>query len=44
VLIVEHGRQPSKVLIDRTNGIRQQWIQYWAITTGHRASMSVSPQ
>ena len=41
VLIVEHGKQPSKELIERVNGIRQQWIKYWSTTTGHRASMTV---
>ena len=44
VLIVEHGERPSKELIERTKGIRQQWIKYWSIVTGHRASMTVSPQ
>jgi hypothetical protein len=44
VLIVEHGKQPSQELIDRVNGIRQQWIKYWSIATGHRASMIVSTQ
>jgi hypothetical protein len=41
VLIVEHGKQPSKELIERVNGIRKQWMEYWAIATGHRASMTV---
>lgn len=43
VVIVEHGQKPSRELLERANGIRQQWIDYWAITTGHRASMTVSP-
>jgi hypothetical protein len=43
VLLVEHGRQPSRELIERANGIRRQWIDYWSITTGRRASMSVTP-
>jgi len=43
VVIVEHGQRPSRELIDRANGIRQQWIDYWATTTGHRASMTVNP-
>jgi hypothetical protein len=43
VLIVEHGKQPSKDLIERVNGIRKQWIEYWSITTGHRASMTAKP-
>lgn len=42
VLIVEHGKEPSKELVDRVTGIGQQWIKYWATTTGHRASMTVS--
>jgi len=41
VVIVEHGRTPSAELIKRANGIRGQWIDYWAITTGGRASMTV---
>jgi hypothetical protein len=43
VVIVEHGRTPSAELINRANGIRRQWIDYWAITTGRRASMTVAP-
>jgi hypothetical protein len=43
VVIVEHGQRPSRELIDRADGIRQQWIDYWATTTGHRASMTVNP-
>ena len=42
VIIVEHGKTPSRELIDRTNGIAARWIDYWATTTGHRASMTVS--
>ena len=41
VVIVEHGRTPSAELINRANGIRRQWIEYWAIATGRRASMTV---
>ena len=41
VLIVEHGKQPSPDLIERVNGIRQQWIKYWSIATRHRATMTV---
>jgi hypothetical protein len=43
VVIVAHGQSPSRELIERANGIRQLWIQYWDTTTGHRASMTVSP-
>jgi hypothetical protein len=44
VVLVEHGRSPSHELIERANGIRQQWIYYWDTTTGHRASMTANPR
>jgi hypothetical protein len=44
VVIVEHGGRPSHELSERANGIRERWIDYWATTTGHRASMTASPQ
>ena len=44
VVIVEHGGKPSKELIERANGIRERWIDYWATTTGHRSSMTTSPR
>jgi hypothetical protein len=40
VVIVEHGKTPSRELIDRANGVARAWIDYWATTTGHRASMT----
>lgn len=40
VIVVEHGQRPSHELIERADGIRQQWIKYWETTTGHRASMT----
>jgi hypothetical protein len=42
VVIVEHGAKPSRELLDRANGIRTTWIDYWATTTGHRASMTAT--
>jgi hypothetical protein len=42
VVIVEHGAKPSKELIQRTNGIREKWMDYWETTTGHRSSMTTS--
>ena len=27
-------------LIERTNGIRLRWMDYWETTTGHRAAMT----
>jgi hypothetical protein len=44
VVVVEHGRTPSHELIERANGIRQQWIQYWEMTTGKRSSMTANPR
>lgn len=44
VLVVEHGKKPSPELIERTKGIRQQWLEYWPITTDHRASMTANPR
>ena len=42
VVIVEHGKKPSKELLERANGIRERWIDYWATTTGHRSSMTAT--
>ena len=42
VVMVEHGRTPSRELVERANGIRTAWIDYWATTTGHRSSMTAS--
>ena len=44
VVIVERGKTPSQELIDRANGIRLAWIDYFTTTTGHRASMTASPR
>jgi hypothetical protein len=44
VVIVEHGKTPSRALIERANGIREQWIDYFRTTTGHRASMTATPR
>jgi hypothetical protein len=44
VVIVEQGATPSKEMIERANGVRERWIDYWATTTGHRSSMTASPK
>jgi hypothetical protein len=44
VVVVEHGHSPSPELLERANGIRRQWIDYWETTTGHRASMTANPR
>ena len=30
VMVVEHGKTPSPELIERTNGIRERWMDYWS--------------
>ena len=43
VVVVEHGKQPSAELLEKTNGIRLRWMDYWATTTGHRSTMTSEP-
>jgi len=43
VMVVQHGGKPSSELIERTKGIREQWINYFSATTGRRASMTANP-
>jgi hypothetical protein len=42
VMVVEHGKKPSGELIERVDGIRRAWIDYFATVTGHRASMTAT--
>jgi hypothetical protein len=44
VVMVEHGATPSRELIERTNGIREAWMDYWSVTTGRRSSMTANPK
>ena len=44
VIIVQHGEKPGPELIERAEAIRKQWIDYFSITTGHRASMTANPR
>jgi hypothetical protein len=44
VVVVEHGKTPSKELLDRTEGIRLRWMDYWTTTTGHRSTMTTNPR
>lgn len=44
VMVVQHRMKPSSELIGRTEGIRKQWMSYFSITTGRRASMTANPQ
>jgi hypothetical protein len=43
VIVVEHGKTPSRELIERTTGIRERWIDYWSTVTGHRSTMTANP-
>lgn len=43
VMVVEHGKLPSPELIERTNGIRERWMDYWTTVTGHRSTMTTEP-
>jgi hypothetical protein len=40
VTVVQHGSKPSP---ERANGIRKQWMEYFSITNGRRASMTANP-
>ena len=44
VVVVQHGKTPSRELIDRTNGIREKWMDYWSVTTGRRSTMTANPR
>jgi hypothetical protein len=44
VIVVRHGEKPSRELVERAEGIRKQWMDYFSITTGHRASMTGNPR
>jgi hypothetical protein len=43
VIIVQHGYKPTSLLMRETNGIRVQWMKYFSIATGRRASMTANP-
>jgi hypothetical protein len=44
VVVVEHGKKPSKELLERTEGIRLRWMDYWVTTTGNRSTMTTNPK
>jgi hypothetical protein len=43
VAVVMPGATPSPELIERANGLRAGWIDYWTTITGGRAVMLSSP-
>lgn len=44
VMVVQQGQKPSPQLLERAEAIRKQWIDYFSITTGRRASMTANPR
>ncbi|MEO8372751.1 MAG: hypothetical protein ABI806_26440 [Candidatus Solibacter sp.] len=42
VVVVEHDKTPTRELLERTEGIRLRWMDYWETTTGHRSTMTTS--
>jgi hypothetical protein len=40
--LVLPGEEPSPELLARLEGMRQEWMNYWSITTGGRSSMDTS--
>ena len=44
VVVVEHGHKPPAELMERVNGIRLRWMDYWETTTGHRSIMTTDPR
>jgi len=44
VAVVLPGRTPSAELLERTEGVRRQWITYWEKVTGGVATMSTQLQ
>ena len=44
VVVVQHGMKPSQKLIEETEGIRDQWMKYFPIVTGRRATMTANPR
>lgn len=44
VLIEQAGHKPSAMLVERVNGIRLRWMDYFSTVTGHRAVMTADPR
>lgn len=44
VVVLEHGREAPPELLERVEGIRLRWMDYWDTTTGHRSVMTTEPQ
>ena len=37
-------RQAQQEMIERPNGIRERWIDYWETVAGHRSQMTAAPR
>ncbi|HKO20719.1 MAG TPA: hypothetical protein VJU82_17730 [Acidobacteriaceae bacterium] len=44
VIVLEHGHKPPPELLERVEGIRLRWMDYWQTTTGHRSDMTTNPR
>jgi hypothetical protein len=44
VVVLEHGHTPPPELLERVDGIRLRWMDYWDTTTSHRSIMTTDPQ
>ncbi|HWG57515.1 MAG TPA: hypothetical protein VN661_00550 [Candidatus Acidoferrales bacterium] len=44
VLVVQHGKKPTPKLIQEVTGIRAQWLKFFPIATGRRASVTANPR
>jgi hypothetical protein len=44
VVVLEHGHTPPPELLERVEGIRLRWMDYWDTTTGHRSIMTTDPR
>jgi hypothetical protein len=42
VAVTLNGQRPSPELLERTDGIRQEWMRFWSIATGGVGTMSTS--
>ena len=44
VIVLEHGHKVPPELLERVEGIRMRWMDYWQTTTGHRSTMTTDPR
>lgn len=44
VVVLEHGHQPPPEFLNKVEGIRLRWMDYWETTTGHRSDMTTDPK